>query len=78
MRKSPTIGLDTKAEQDRAYAMANGAAAAGTAARQRGDSAAYERSVGYLMAIQDLAMDEGAPDLAGKIRFMLRDLGITQ
>ena len=78
MGKGPTLGLHTKAEQDLAFVMARDAAANGEKARARGDTPSYQRVVGYLMAIEDLAMAEDVPGLARKVRSLLRGLGVEE
>lgn len=66
----PTMGLDTPKERQHAKAMAIQM----FATAQQGDT--FDRAVayGYFMAIRDLAVDEGAGELAGEMEKLMEQV----
>jgi hypothetical protein len=62
------MGLHDPSERKQAYGMARRAFEAGMRSRRHGRSADYE--IGYIVAIRDLAIEEGAEDLAEQLEEM--------
>jgi hypothetical protein len=67
-----TRGLHREAEQAKARDMAEVAYAAGWEAAQKGEVRNFDRAIGYVQAIADLAKTEGASALARDL-YGLRD-----
>lgn len=72
MRKkhSPTLGLDTARERQHAKALAISMMVAARSGDRFDKAVAY----GYFMAIRDLALDEGAEELAIEMARMMEEV----